>query len=298
MALTYQIFLTTAGAGTGPFDLYSNADGFVTPFETNLSKALFIPGYVSTTIPDAATIIRVQNVAECQCQGFIDFYIPLPGTSPSATPSVTPSITTTPSITPSVTPSITLTPTPSPSSVPATFNWYNEEGVSPFVDSNLFISVNGSNVVTEYTTNSGSFTAFNGSLIFVEQTADSGSQGNYRLQIKNITDNINIFDNTSTLTIPATENSKSFVASANTIYEITSSTNPPPSPTPTVTPSVTPSITPTPTHTPSITPTITVSPSRTPTVTPTPSLTATPTVTATPSPSPIDCNVISACCFA
>ena len=117
MALTYQIFLTTAGAGTGPFDLYSDADGFVTPFETNLSKALFIPGYTSTTIPDAATIIRVQNVAECQCFGYIDLYIPLPGTSPSPTPSITPSITATPSITPTVTPSITLTPSVTPSAV-------------------------------------------------------------------------------------------------------------------------------------------------------------------------------------
>lgn len=65
MAQTVLITLTTAGANTGPFDLYSDADGYVTPFENNVPKASLVSGYTSTVVPDLATIIRVQSDGEC-----------------------------------------------------------------------------------------------------------------------------------------------------------------------------------------------------------------------------------------
>lgn len=65
MAQTVLITLTTAGANTGPFDLYSDADGYVTPFENDVPKASLVSGYTSTLVPDLATIVRVQSDAAC-----------------------------------------------------------------------------------------------------------------------------------------------------------------------------------------------------------------------------------------
>ena len=40
--MTVLITLTLAGADTGPFDLYSDLDGYITPFETGVSKAALL----------------------------------------------------------------------------------------------------------------------------------------------------------------------------------------------------------------------------------------------------------------
>lgn len=73
MAQTVLITLTTAGANTGPFDLYSDADGYVTPFENDVPKASLVSGYTSTLVPDLATIVRVQS--DGACVNFIDLTI-------------------------------------------------------------------------------------------------------------------------------------------------------------------------------------------------------------------------------
>lgn len=56
--------LTTAGSDTGPFDLYSDLDGFITPFETGVDKATLEAGY-STTVPDGASIVRITSAGDC-----------------------------------------------------------------------------------------------------------------------------------------------------------------------------------------------------------------------------------------
>lgn len=56
--------LTTAGSDTGPFDLYSNLDGYDTPFETGVDVAILEAGY-STEVPDGATIVRIQSTGDC-----------------------------------------------------------------------------------------------------------------------------------------------------------------------------------------------------------------------------------------
>jgi len=58
------ITLTTAGTDTGPFDLYSDKDGFLVPFETDVNKAALEAGY-STVAPDVTTIVRVQSKGKC-----------------------------------------------------------------------------------------------------------------------------------------------------------------------------------------------------------------------------------------
>ena len=65
MAKSATITLTSAGADTGPFNLFSNADSYSSPFETNISRASLVGGYTSTLIPDAATVIRVVSTGNC-----------------------------------------------------------------------------------------------------------------------------------------------------------------------------------------------------------------------------------------
>lgn len=93
MAQTVTITLTTAGLDTGPFDLYSDADGYVTPFETGVLKALLVAGYTSIVVPDGATIIRV--VSTGICTNFIDLPINVvPTTTTTSTSSTTTTTTT------------------------------------------------------------------------------------------------------------------------------------------------------------------------------------------------------------
>ena len=68
------ITLTTAGTGTGPFDLYSNVNGYSTPFETNVSKASLLAGYTSTSVLAGTTIIRVQSTSVA-CPNYVDISV-------------------------------------------------------------------------------------------------------------------------------------------------------------------------------------------------------------------------------
>lgn len=101
MPQTVIITLTTAGLDTGPFNLYSDVDGYVTPFETGVTKPSLLVGYVSTLVPNAATIIRVKSVNEL-CTNYIDLTIPTTtttttssSTSTTSTSSTTTTTTTT-----------------------------------------------------------------------------------------------------------------------------------------------------------------------------------------------------------
>ena len=73
--MTVLIYLTTAGAGTGPFNLYSNVDGYVTPFETGVPKVSLttLPGYTTALVPNGTTTIRVQSTGACT--NYIDIVI-------------------------------------------------------------------------------------------------------------------------------------------------------------------------------------------------------------------------------
>jgi hypothetical protein len=65
MAKSVIIQLTTAGTSTGPFNLLSNYDSYVTPFETNIAKTTLVTGYTSSLVPDTATIVRVLSSGSC-----------------------------------------------------------------------------------------------------------------------------------------------------------------------------------------------------------------------------------------
>lgn len=65
MAQTVLITLTLAGTDVGPFDLYSDADGYVSAFATGVSRADLIAGYTSNVVPDFATTIKAQSYGTC-----------------------------------------------------------------------------------------------------------------------------------------------------------------------------------------------------------------------------------------
>ena len=89
--MTVLITLTLAGSDTGPFNLYSNADGYTTAFETGISRAALVAGYTSNLAPTGTTGV---------CQR--DLYLVIDG-APSTTTTTSSSTSTT---------SSTTTPTP------------------------------------------------------------------------------------------------------------------------------------------------------------------------------------------
>jgi len=63
--MTVFITLFIAGADSGPFNLYSNLDGYVTAFESGVPKASLLAGYSSVSVPDFTTTIRVLSTGTC-----------------------------------------------------------------------------------------------------------------------------------------------------------------------------------------------------------------------------------------
>jgi hypothetical protein len=90
--LTVLITLTTAGADTGNFNLYSNVDGYVSAFATGVSKAALEAGYTSYVVPNGTTTIRVMS--STVCTNYIDIIILVEPTTTTTTTS-TPTTTTT-----------------------------------------------------------------------------------------------------------------------------------------------------------------------------------------------------------
>lgn len=93
MAQTVLITLTTAGSDTGPFDLYSNVDGFTIPFESNIAKLDLEAGYVSSLVPDVTDIVRVKS-DNVLCDSFVDLIIMTPTTTSTSSTTTTTSTTT------------------------------------------------------------------------------------------------------------------------------------------------------------------------------------------------------------
>ena len=94
--MTVLITLTVAGADSGPFNLYSNLDGFTAAFETGVSKASLLAGYPSALVPDYTTTIRVKS--DGVCVNYVD--ILLESTTSTTTSSTTVEPTTTSTTTP------------------------------------------------------------------------------------------------------------------------------------------------------------------------------------------------------
>lgn len=74
--MTVLITLTTAGADSGPFNLYSNLDGYTSSFESGVSKASLLAGYPSALVPDYTTTVRVKSNG--LCTNYIDIILDPP----------------------------------------------------------------------------------------------------------------------------------------------------------------------------------------------------------------------------
>ena len=100
--MTVLITLTIAGSDTGPFDLYSDVDGFVVPFETNVPKASLVAGYTSSLVPNGTVVIRVKS--DSICTNYIDLIIGATTTTTSTSTSTTSTSTSTTTTTTSIYP--------------------------------------------------------------------------------------------------------------------------------------------------------------------------------------------------
>jgi hypothetical protein len=85
------ITLTTAGPNTGPFNLFSDVDGYTIAFETDVSRAALMAGFPSSNAPDGTSLVRVQSVGVCTNS----ILIPVPGMTTTTTTTPIPTTTTT-----------------------------------------------------------------------------------------------------------------------------------------------------------------------------------------------------------
>lgn len=87
--MTVLITLGIAGTDSGPFDLYSNNDGYVAAFESGVSKAALLAGYPSSLVPDYTIVIRVKS-NNALCTNYIDIpVIESPTTTTTTTTTIT-----------------------------------------------------------------------------------------------------------------------------------------------------------------------------------------------------------------
>ena len=74
--MTTVLTLVTAGSDSGPFDLYSNINGYGNPFEVGVPKASLVNGYTTTKVPDYTDVVRVKSTGVCTSETDISLYYP------------------------------------------------------------------------------------------------------------------------------------------------------------------------------------------------------------------------------
>jgi hypothetical protein len=92
--MTVLITLTIAGSDSGPFDLYSNLDGYTSAFESGVSKSALLAGYSSALVPDFTTTVRVKSNGVCV--NYIDIVIGTTTTTTTVVPTTTTTTTSLP----------------------------------------------------------------------------------------------------------------------------------------------------------------------------------------------------------
>lgn len=65
MPFSATISLTSAATNTGPFSLYSDTDSFATAFESGVSKASLLLGFLSSNVPTGTVTCRVKSTGTC-----------------------------------------------------------------------------------------------------------------------------------------------------------------------------------------------------------------------------------------
>lgn len=65
--------LTSAGSDSGPFNLFTEEDGFLVPFETDVDKSILEAGAIFTTVPTYTNIVRIKSNGNCV--NYVDIYL-------------------------------------------------------------------------------------------------------------------------------------------------------------------------------------------------------------------------------
>lgn len=84
------ITITSSGVNTGPFNLYSNVDGFTSAFAVGVSKTVLITGY-STVVPTGTVTVRIMSNGECT--NFIDVAVNTTTSTTTTTTTTVPPVT-------------------------------------------------------------------------------------------------------------------------------------------------------------------------------------------------------------
>jgi hypothetical protein len=91
--MTVLVTLTLAGTDVGPFNLFSNVDGYTTALATGVSRAALVAGYNLLNVPDNASVIRVQSTGTCT--NYLDMLLSGATTTTTSSTSSTTSTSTT-----------------------------------------------------------------------------------------------------------------------------------------------------------------------------------------------------------
>jgi hypothetical protein len=106
--MTAIITFSVIGTDAGPFNLYSDVDGFASAFAAGVSKAQLLAGFPTNSLPNGTTIVRAKSFGVCT--NFIDIaVVPAPATTTTTT-STSLTTTSTTTIAPTTT-TTTLAPT-------------------------------------------------------------------------------------------------------------------------------------------------------------------------------------------
>ena len=108
--MNVYIQLTSAGTNTDYFNLYSDVDGYITPFEQNISRIKLLNGFTSVLVPTDTTVIKIQSSGDCASYVFISV-TPTTTTTSTSTTTTTSSTTTTTTSSTTTTTTTTLPPT-------------------------------------------------------------------------------------------------------------------------------------------------------------------------------------------
>lgn len=194
--MTVLITLTSAGADAGPFDLYSDTDGYLTPFATGILKATLLGGYTSSAVPNGTTSIRI--VSTGVCTNYI--YVSVEGTTTTTTSTSSTTTTTTTTI------------------APIMAYWYASKilgcpnNATYAVYKNSILQANGVLGANA----SGSFVVVLGDIVEIENTSAANGEGCDEA-------NANIFRN-SNPTAVATDTQSGYGANAVATFTITAGT--------------------------------------------------------------------------
>lgn len=154
------VTLTTAGTDAGPFNLFSDANGFASAFESNVSRAALLAGFASSNAPTGTTIVKVKSVGVCKTEINLPTGITTTSTTSSSTSTTSSSTTAVPgtSISAGVatasaacssgTGSSTVYSSCSPIRV-GCFLYTNPAMTNPLIGSNLWYKVEGNAVMVD-----------------------------------------------------------------------------------------------------------------------------------------------------